>query len=239
MKRNNLLDAIRGVAIINMVLFHFLYSATYIFNLNMGFDIDKATLWQRFISMTFIIVSGVCSDLTKDKNLVKNGIKLVIIGEIITLITYTFIRKETIRFGILSLLGTSMIIMYLIRDRIKYNKTLLIIILLIYFITFNIPNGYIKIIKPLYLSKNIYEYNIYMLGLPSKTFYSSDYFPLIPHFFLYLFGNLLSRLFKKHDLYRINIKNNFLSKIGKRSLLIYLLHQVVILILLNIYTTLT
>ncbi len=70
------------------------------------------------------------------------------------------------------------------------------------------------------------------LGFPAPDFYSTDYFPMLPWFFLFLTGYLLHRLCTVRGL----MGAAFLRKshlppaafIGRCSLLIYLLHQPVL-----------
>ena len=78
------------------------------------------------------------------------------------------------------------------------------------------------------------------LGLPSYTFASSDYFPLLPNLGYFLLGAFLGKtVYKEKEslLPNANLKDpiiGFLCFCGKHSLLIYLVHQPVIAALLGI-----
>ena len=65
------------------------------------------------------------------------------------------------------------------------------------------------------------------LGFPYPEFRSSDYFPILPWFFLYLCGWFGNRIFLLHPAWqkaaRLHIP--FLTTIGRKSIWIYLLHQ--------------
>ena len=66
------------------------------------------------------------------------------------------------------------------------------------------------------------------LGFPNRGFFSTDYFPLIPWFFLFVTGYFLFRLLDAKGLNgtlfsRGNVP--VLNWLGRHSLLVYLLHQ--------------
>jgi len=71
------------------------------------------------------------------------------------------------------------------------------------------------------------------VGLAPGVAVSADYYPLIPWFGVFLWGNGIGKwLYKsKQSLFGIEPQNpmlSILSKLGRRTLLIYLLHQPVI-----------
>ena len=66
------------------------------------------------------------------------------------------------------------------------------------------------------------------LGFPQRGFYSTDYFPLIPWFFLFLAGFFLFRILDGKNLNgRLFSRGQIpvLNWLGRNSLLVYLLHQ--------------
>ena len=70
------------------------------------------------------------------------------------------------------------------------------------------------------------------LGFPPEDFFSGDYFSLVPWMFLYLFGYFLYDIVieKKSFQKLMEVRIKPLEWIGRRSLLIYLLHQPVVLL---------
>ena len=69
------------------------------------------------------------------------------------------------------------------------------------------------------------------LGIHSSTFFSSDYFPLLPWVFVFFFGVFLGRLAKEGKFPRFFAASHipFFAFTGRHALLIYILHQPVIL----------
>ena len=63
------------------------------------------------------------------------------------------------------------------------------------------------------------------------TFFSSDYFPLLPWVFVFFFGVFLGRLAKEGKFPRFFAASHipFFAFTGRHALLIYILHQPVIL----------
>ena len=67
--------------------------------------------------------------------------------------------------------------------------------------------------------------------MPAADFYSTDYFSLLPWFFLFVTGYFLHKICEKHHILQCNIlqkKLPFVDFLGKNSLLVYLLHQPVL-----------
>jgi hypothetical protein len=66
------------------------------------------------------------------------------------------------------------------------------------------------------------------LGFPPRGFFSTDYFPLFPWFFLFVTGYFLFRVLEKRDLNQKLFAGGqvpLLNLLGRHSLLVYLLHQ--------------
>lgn len=232
-KRYNLIDAIRGLAIINMVLYHLLYDLVRIFGVNIKwFSGYGAYIWEQFICITFILISGISWHFSRHN--LKRGLIVSVWGCIITLVTYLFMPKEAIWFGILNLLGLAMIITVLLDKIFKRINPVagFILSIFIFVITKGVSQRFIGILglPLLKLPDFLYSNNLFaFLGFPDSHFTSSDYFPLIPWLFLYLSGYFLWRIIKTTKAERaMLIKIPLLNVIGKHSLIIYILHQPVI-----------
>ena len=187
--------------------------------------------WQQFICYTFILVSGISWNFSKKHNF-KRGFLLNFWGIVISFVTYIFTPQFVIWFGILNFLGCSIIIMvFLDRFLSKVSPLAGIILSIITFLLFrNISHGYIglKSFSVISLPQELYNCKILTpFGFPFPEFKSSDYFPILPWFFLFCTGYYLWNFIKDNEKIQKILFFNIpvLSKIGIHSLPIYLLHQ--------------
>ena len=228
------LDTIRGFALINMILYHALWDAVNIFHADIPwFTSNGAHIWQQFICHTFILLSGFCWHFGKKK--LKNALIVLGASVIITVVTAIFMKNSIIFFGVLCLLGSSMLVM-LPLDKLfkKFNPFAgFAVCFLIFILTKQIPDGYIGIGDSVLLNlpEEIYcNYFTSYFGFPFKGFYSADYFPLIPWLFLFACGYFLNPIFERLNLmkYFSSFRCRPLEFLGRHSLIIYMIHQPVV-----------
>ena len=80
-----------------------------------------------------------------------------------------------------------------------------------------------------YLPEGLYQTAfLYPLGFPGPGFFSSDYFPLLPWFFLFLLGFFLWPMVQGMDVLEWPQQPNPISWAGRRTVWIYLAHQPVL-----------
>lgn len=232
-----LLDEIRGITLLSMILFHAIWDLVYIFRVDWDwFYTDIAYIWQQSICWCFILLSGFCWSLGKRK-LYRGGVVFGC-GILISVITEIFTPMQRIRFGVLTFLGVSMLLTNLLEKILKripcvFGFTLNI---LLFVITRNLNEGCLGFegLKLYQLPKAWYDLGdgATFLGLTDIHFFSADYFSIFPWYFLFLTGYFLYRwMEQKHLLERLGNKKPigaFWSKLGKNSLVIYLLHQPVV-----------
>jgi uncharacterized membrane protein len=73
--------------------------------------------WQPLLPISFVLISGVSFNLSQSN--VKRGIKLLLIGTGITIVTRVVLPSETIWFGIIHLLGVANIICGLLKKPLQ------------------------------------------------------------------------------------------------------------------------
>jgi len=238
-KRYQEIDAFRGIAILMMVTYHGLFDLAFFqimqINVYSGF-------WRGFAYMTaisFIFLVGVSLSISQARSrpkltpwnfrlkFLKRGLFILGIGLGITVVTYIYPGKGYILFGILHLIGLSIIIApFFFRFR-RANLVAGILVILAGWLISGVEG-------PIWLA---------WLGFHPATFYSLDYEPLLPWFGLALLG-----LFTGSTLYPDG-KRGFdlpfrlpalirdpLASAGRHSLLIYLIHQPVIIGLILVFT---
>lgn len=232
-KRYYLLDSLRGISIISMVAFHLCYDFFMIYGLNTDwYFYPTTTVWERSICVVFILVSGMC--LNFSRNGIKRGIIVNLAGFAVTVVTVIVEPNQAVWFGVLNLIGCSMMIVFILSESLKRIKPLFgaLISLLLYTVLYDVPRGYIgffgfDIVKmPNFLYSSKY---LAFLGFPSSDFFSTDYFPLIPWIFLFTAGFYLWNFIAEKNLTKyFEFKIPVFDKIGKYSLWIYLAHQPII-----------
>ena len=229
--RLHLLDTIRGITILSMIIFHTVWDLVYIYGINLRwFYSDYGYIWQQSICWTFIFLSGFCFSFSKNK--FKRGITVFICGLLVTLVTFIFMPENIIIFGVLTLIGSAMIILSFRHRFLNKLPPVIfsIICFLLFWVTKDINDGYLgfeglKIIKlPNFLYKNLFTS---YLGFTARHFSSADYFSLFPWIFLFICGYFVFKVFEKHNALKIFKGKNvpIINFIGRHSLLIYLLHQ--------------
>ena len=224
------IDALRGLAIVEMVCYHFTWDLAY-------FGLIQANLlagpWQVFartIATTFILVMGISLTLSHtrasqragDSSLflkyLRRGGQIFGLGILITIATYFFIGRGFVIFGILHLLGLSIILAYPFLGRSRW---------------LSLAVGLAAIGVGIYLNRLVVSYPyLIWLGVKQSGTYMVDYYPLLPWFGVALLG-----VFAGYSLYpaatrRFNLPDwsqvgpvRGLRFLGRHSLLIYMVHQ--------------
>ena len=242
-ERYCILDEIRGITLCSMILYHAVWDLVYIFGCNWKwYQSDMAFLWQQSICFTFILLSGFCFSLGKKK--FKRGLIVFGAGILISLVTELFMPQNRIRFGVLTLLGSSMLIVALaekIGEKLDKKISISPIVgmvssLLLFIVCRRINRGVLGFADVTVARLPCMLYNMgdvgNFLGFTEQTFYSTDYFSLLPWIFLFLTGYYWFKWMQKRDLLIALSETKSLGKwyrpIGRHSLIIYLLHQPVV-----------
>ena len=233
--RYHLLDGIRGSVLLSMIAYHFSWNMVYMYGARWSwYRSTGAYIWQQSICWTFIILSGFCWSMGKQP--LKRGLMVFGGGLLVTAVTLAVMPQNRVVFGVLTCIGSCMLILIPIDKclrRISAEAGMAISIAL-FVVLRNINRGSLGFEgwSFLTLPRSLYQNLLTAyLGMPGMGFYSTDYFSLIPWFFLFLTGYFLYSVSKKYNL----LRGKFLQKkipvvdyLGKHSLLVYLLHQPII-----------
>lgn len=217
------IDFLRGVAILMMVTFHFLWDLNYFGYSNINLSSGLGRIFQVSTASLFLFLAGVSTYLSSERKkssfgiYLKRGMKIFSFGFFITIVTYILYPSEYIIFGILHLIGVSIIFSY-------------------FFIKFRYLNlffGFIFILIGFILNNYLFNFSFLLpLGFVPYSYGALDYYPIFPWFGVVLFGIFFSKIFYKNNerLFAFNFSNNLMifkiiENMGKKSLLIYLVHQ--------------
>lgn len=213
------IDFFRGIALILMIIFHTVFDLGDIYNIPVAYDAGLFYYIGNASAILFILISGISCSLSKSN--VKRGIRVFVIAMIITTVSYLYDPDLTIKFGILHFLGISMLLYPLFKPLNKYELLVL---------------GTLMIMTGIYISKFNMPFDyLFPIGLKSSEFISGDYYPLLPWLGLFLYGVSIGRFLysEKKSIFSFNKNKNPVSFIGRHTLLIYIIHQPVILLILK------
>ena len=232
--RIHFMDEVRGFAVFCMIFYHAFYSLAFLFGLEWG----KVLLHffmpaEPFFAGLFIFISGVSSDLSN----AKRGAKLLLVALLVTLVTVggdwlTGGMGMRIWFGILHFLACAMLLFALLQKPLKNVPTWVGVAacVLLYLCTCTIKEGTLCFVFE--LPRFLYVNWLCPLGFFGSTFYSADYFPLLPWIFVFLAGTFFGRFAAagKYPAWMAKPHVPFFSLLGRHALVIYIVHQPVILL---------
>lgn len=229
-QRYHLLDSIRGLLLIMMIIYHTMFDVMMMGEFNFSIRNTACYIFQQTIGWGFIFLSGMCCAIGKRH--LRRGLIVLAAAALVSFVTYTFMTGAGINFGVLVLLGSSMLIMIPLEKVIKEKHAFMgmIVSLILFVLTRNVSagnlgfEGLVLMELPDFLYQNAFTA---YLGFPPAGFISGDYYPMIPWFFLYLSGYFFWKHFYKKEWLQkhLSVKIPVLSFLGRHSLLVYLIHQ--------------
>lgn len=236
-QRVHLIDEIRGLSIILMVFYHAFFMLGYFFGIEF---LAKAQAFfeplQPPFACLFIFISGISSNLSRSN--FKRGIRLLGIALGFTLVTAVILPKfditgAEIYFGVLHLLSVSMLLYALLKKPLSKVPTSvgISVMLVLFAVTFTVQSGKFLWLE---LPREIYNLGwLAPLGFPATDFYSADYFPVLPYIFMFFAGTFFGRLAEADALPKSWYVSRCrpLSAVGKKTLIIYILHWPIIFLL--------
>lgn len=156
-------------------------------------------------------------------------------GALVTAVTLIFMPADAVWFGVLTLLGSAMIITGLLEKWMEKVPPVVGLAgsMFLFYFTRYAADGYLQlghwlITLPGFLYAN---YFTAYLGFYPFGFFSTDYFPLIPWLFLFWAGFYLHHLVERTAQSLRPLRRSVcppLGWLGRNSLMLYLLHQPVI-----------
>jgi uncharacterized membrane protein len=240
-------DSWRGVAIITMVIFHLMFDLRNFGGVPVVLHEGFWFYFQRFTAISFISLSGVSVVLSYNRALFKSGstdglawkialrgLHILGIGLIFSLVMRVA-GLPPIDFGVLHLIGTSIICSIpFLRNRwltLAVAGLLYALSYLLKFMNVQAPVGVSWLVP---------------LGIEPPGYYYSDYFPF-PHWFaVFLIGVFVGTVFYAGGMRKLSLPNfgeifpfTLLQFLGRHSLVIYVIHQPILIGLLLLTGTIT
>ena len=225
-KRLSHLDTLRGITLISMIAYHASWDLVYLYGVNWPwYRSFGAYLWQQSICWTFILLSGFCLHLGRHR--LRRGLMAFGGGALVSAVTLVMMPDDPILFGVLTLLGSATLLAVPLDPLLKRipARAGLAGSFLLFLLLRDVNEGFLGFegARLLALPRGLYQ-NLFTayLGFPYGGFHSSDYFSLLPWFFLFLAGYFLYPL-RREDPAPLRLPA--VTALGRRSLLVYLLHQ--------------
>ena len=227
------IDALRGIAILMMIIYHVLFDLNYFGFTTTDLYSFPVLVFLYPVGTLFLLLVGI--SLTLSYNRVKNtltknqlrfkylrrGSIIFGLGLLITAVTWVYPHDGFIVFGVLHCIGLSIILAY---PFIQLHLSAFLGGLLC-----------ISIGVVLQLMVNVNFPWLLWLGFIPTRFYTLDYFPLLPWFGVVLIGIFLGNTLYQNNVRTLKIKDHagfigtrVLCFLGRHSLIIYLLHQLII-----------
>lgn len=212
------LDTLRGLTIVSMVGFHFMFDYVYVYGFPAPWFADPViqNIWRCSISWVFIALAGLMTSFSRSN--LKRAAVYGAAALAVFLATALTNLTTPINFGILYCMAACTLVFCAVRPLLRRAGSWLVPVALIalFALCYNIPRA---------------TYDVpclAWLGFPDAGFSSGDYYPLLPYVFLYLCFAWIGMRVKRYPRWMYRDYCHPLTVIGRHSLLIYLAHQVVI-----------
>ncbi len=206
-----------------MVIFHLAFDLQYFYHWNIDTAVGAWRIFERVTAHLFLFVVGASFAVSWShtpcyNKYLRRGLMLLGWGMVISIVTYVMDPATFIRFGVLHLIGVSILLLPLFAKFKEWNAVIALVFL----------TGWLS---------NDWDLPHLLLPIFPTVFDSLDYFPLFPWFGTVLLGYVAGYVIYTRLHWHWTISSPALEKLswpGKHSLIIYLVHQPMIFALLKI-----
>jgi len=235
------LDFLRGLALLMMVLHHLIYDLRFLLKLDVfafqetwWFDV----LLQPFFLNIFLTVSGISCSFSRSN--ARRGLRLLLLASALSLVTFLASEWSTLNdyifFNVLHVLAVGILLYAWItrmERRNRQGKDRVDVVLLIASVLLVWGASWLPVLQ----NAGYARWWLIPVGLvPEMTRTMTDYMPLVPWLGIFFLGTLIGRrLYVNRQTRFPNAPGWLLSAVmpvewmGQHSLLIYVLHQPVLL----------
>ncbi len=222
-------DALRGLAILLMVIYHFAFDLVWFGYARVALTSGFWLICARTSAILFLLLVGVALVLDDARRATRGrarppyapyfirGLKVLGWGLVISLVSWAVVGRPGILFGILHLIGLSILLAYPFLRRLSFSAAAGLIVILVGVALNRMPAAHAGWL---------------WLGWRPVALQQLDYFPLLPWFGVVLLGVAAGQWAYPGGVRRWPLPEwggcaivRLLVGLGQRSLLIYLVHQ--------------
>lgn len=223
-----------------MVLFHLCYDLRFIYGYPLSFFKPPfQDIWRASISWTFLFIAGCMCSFSR--NNLKRAARYLAAAALIYIVTWVVAVDTPISFGIIFCMGGSTLIYHALDqcNRAPEGIPAACVLFAAFLLLRGVPHGYLGIGSLQWsLPSWLYASNLFSFaGFPGPHFTSGDYYPLIPFALMYLTGAAIGRMWHKHGYpsWFAQVSCPPLQLVGQHALPIYILHQPLIIGLIELW----
>lgn len=226
-------DALRGYTVLSMIGFHTAYDLAYLYQIDMAWFTTGPfqELWRISISWVFLALAGWMTIHSRSN--MRRGGQYACVAFLVWVVTAIADVDTPISFGIIYCMAACTL-GYAVLERTALIRSsgpgactaASAMCVALFLISYRVPHVRYEV------------QGLAWLGFPHEGFASGDYYPLIPFGFLYLASALAARAWRQSSkgayptwLQRIHCAP--LESIGRHALLLYVVHQPLVLALLR------
>ncbi len=224
--RVRIIDYLRVLAILVMIAYHLAYDLSTFYGFQINVFSGPWKLLEQACAGLFLILVGWSFLLSWKRTpvwqkYVKRGIGILGYGIIVSIATFLFDPTTYVRFGILHLIGVSIMMLPLFT---KLGRWVLVPACIVIALGSQIPRG------------TVTSSFVLPIGFTIPGFQSVDYFPLLPWFGITLLGLAIGNAYRQKtpSTGTPGRLSTIIAAVSKHSLMIYMLHQPILLIMLRI-----
>jgi uncharacterized membrane protein len=209
-------DALRGIAILLMIVYHFFFDLDFFGFIDINLFDAGWLIFQRSVAVLFLLVVGISLTLSESKNKegykrhAKRGLRLAGVAMLITAATWIYPHKGFIMFGIIHFIAAATLIApFFLRFGWKNVLLGLVIILAGFYVdTLRTDSTY-----------------LFWLGIVYPGYQPLDHYSIIPWLGIVLIGIYAGKRLLQQKSIGMPGWAGGLAFLGRHALLIYLIHQ--------------
>lgn len=234
--RIGIFDVVRGFSVVSMVLFHLCYDLRFLTGAGeemSWFAPPLQDVWRCSISWVFLFVAGCMCPLSRDN--LRRATQYGAVAAIIWAATTLVAVDTPISFGIIYCMAACTLVAWALGEaRLVPRGPVAAGVLFVAFLALqSLPDGIVGL-GPLTLELPSALYAtpwLSWLGFPGPAFSSGDYYPLLPYLLLFLAGAALGTHWAErgYPTWAREAHVAPLSLIGRNALVVYVVHQPLIL----------